>query len=127
MRVYLPTGAKLVRGLWGEKDITGSIESFADYGRLGLSFLLELSPKEQKTLVLDYKLSSNLEFVNGLAGYRLDVVKQAGTIKDPFTWKITYPLNMKLLSNNNGVIAPQEQTIQTDLSQDRSFELQFQK
>jgi len=127
MRVYLPTGAKLVRGLWGEKDITGSIESFADYGRLGLSFLLELAPKEQKILVLDYHLPANLQFVNGKASYRLDVVKQAGTLKDPFTWKITYPLNMKLLSNNNGVIAPQEQTIQTDLSENRSFELQFTK
>ena len=127
MRVYLPMGTKLQRALWGEKDITKEVTSFADYGRLGLSLLLELPPKQQKILVLDYQLPANLKFVGGKATYRLDVVKQAGTLKDPFTWRITYPLNLKLVSNNIGKIGPQEQIIQTDLSEDRSFELEFQK
>lgn len=127
MRVYLPAGSKLTRALWGERDMTKDVSSFSDYGRLGLSLLLELSPKEQKTLVLDYQVAQKLEFVGNSAKYRLDVIKQAGTLKDPFIWRVTFPLNLKLSSEESQKIGPQEQTIQTDLSQDRSFELEFSK
>ncbi len=126
MRVYLPFGTKLTRLLWGEADITKSVTSFVDYGRSGYSFLIELSPKEKKTLVLDYSLPFKLDFVEGKALYRLNIIKQAGTLKDPFTWNLTYPLNMKIASNSQK-IGPQEQIIQTDLSKDRSFEVTFTK
>lgn len=127
MRVYLPFGTKVQRILWGEKEITKDSMSFVDYGRLAYSFLLELEPKSQKTLVLDYQAPLKLQFVDGKAVYRLDVVKQAGTLKDPFVWNLTYPLNFKPVSQQSQPIGPQEQTIQTDLSKDRSFEVTFQK
>ncbi|TSC87827.1 MAG: Uncharacterized protein G01um10147_330 [Microgenomates group bacterium Gr01-1014_7] len=127
MRVYLPSETKLNRVLWGEKDITKEVSSFSDYGRLGLSFLLELAPKEQKILVLDYQIGQSLKFIANSAKYRLDIIKQAGTLKDPLFWRVTFPLNLKLSSNQAQKIGPQEQTIQTDLSQDRSFELEFTK
>lgn len=125
-RIYLPSGTKLNKALWGESNITGSVTSFVDYGRSGYSFLLELPPKEQKTLILDYQLPQKLKFDNNRALYRLDVVKQAGTNKDPLEWTMSYPLNMKLASDSlaNG---SQQQTIQTDLSKDRSFEVEFSK
>ncbi len=53
MRVYVPLGSKLVRVLWGEKDITKDVITFSDYGRTGYSFLIELGPKEQKNLVIN--------------------------------------------------------------------------
>lgn len=127
MRLYLPFGTKLNRILWGETDLTKGVENFVDYGRSGYSFLLELAPKEQKILVLDYQPPFKLQFVNNEVLYRLDVVKQAGTLKDPFVWRLTYPLNMKLAATQSLSLAPQEQTIQTDLSTDRSFEVQFTK
>ncbi len=127
MRVYFPMGTKLNRALWGEKDITKDTSSFIDYGRSGYSFLLELYPKEKKTLILDYQVPLKLNFVDNKAIYRLDVVKQAGTLKDPFTWSITYPINVRLVSNQAQIIGPQEQTISTDLSTDRSFEVEFKK
>ncbi len=125
MRVYLPIGTKLNRALWGEKEITKEVTNFTDYGRSGFSFLIELLPKEQKTLVLDYQLSTKLSYKNSKAIYRLDVVKQAGTLKDPFIWSVTYPINIKLSSNQIQKIGPQEQTIKTDLSADKTFELEF--
>lgn len=127
MRVYLPFGTKLKRLLWEESDITKNVSSFVDYGRSGYSFLLELAPKEQKTLVLDYQVPVQLVFEDKKAVYRLDVVKQAGTLKDPFIWTLSYPLNMKLASSQGQTIGPQQQTITTDLSQDRSFEVEFIK
>ncbi len=127
MRVYLPFGTKLSRVLWGEKDITKSVTSFVDYGRSAYSFLLELAPKQQQTLILDYQTPGKLIFESNKASYRLDVVKQAGTLKDPFVWTTNYPLNLKLASEGEGQIAPQQQIITTDLSKDRSFEVGFTK
>lgn len=129
MRIYLPAGAKMTRALFGEVDITKSISGFVDYGRTGYSMLLEVAPKEVKTLVLDYQIPQKLIFNQGMAKYRLDLVKQAGTGKDPFVWKISYPINYQLISSQNPAsqLGPQEQTITTDLSTDRSFELEFKK
>ncbi|MDO8573599.1 MAG: DUF4012 domain-containing protein [Candidatus Daviesbacteria bacterium] len=127
MRIYLPFGSKITRVLWGETNKTGEISGFVDYGRAGYSILLELNPKEQKTLVLDYTVPVSLKFENGQAGYKLNVVKQAGTLKDPFNWTITYPINYQLISDKTKKIGPQEQTISTDLSVDRSFEVEFKK
>lgn len=126
-RIYLPFGAKLNRGSWGEKDISKDIKSFVDYGRSGYSMLLELMPKEQKTLVLDYQTPLKLEFKAGKAKYKLNVLKQSGTLKDPFIWRISYPISYSLASEQTKKLGPQEQTIQTDLSVDRSFEIEFKK
>lgn len=126
MRIYLPFGSKLLRVLWGESDITPLVSNFADYGRSGYSFLLELNPREQKNLVLDYQLPEKLSFKDNLAFYQLNIIKQPGTGKEPLEWKLTYPINFKL-EGEQGVIGPQEQVISSDLSIDRSFEVQFSK
>ncbi len=127
MRVYLPFGTKLTRALWGESEITKDVISFVDYGRSGYSMLLELAPKEQKTLVLDYSVPVKLEFANGQAAYRLDVIKQPGTLNDPLQWSISYPISYQVVSDQTSSLGPQEQTISTDLSRDRSFEVEFKK
>lgn len=127
MRIYLPFGSKMTRVLWGEADITTSVSGFVDYGRSGYSMLLELLPREQKNLVLDYSVPLKLDFKDAKASYRLDIVKQAGTLKDPFTWTIAYPISYQIASDQAKKIGPQEQTISTDLSVDRSFEVEFRK
>ncbi|MCR4306277.1 MAG: DUF4012 domain-containing protein, partial [Candidatus Daviesbacteria bacterium] len=127
MRIYLPFGAKLTRAIWGEAEITGSVNGFVDYGRSGYSFLLELSPKEQKMLVIDYAVPIMLDFQDGKAAYRLDIIKQAGLGKDPLQWTVTYPISYRIASNQTKATSPQEQTISTDLSRDRSFEIEFRK
>lgn len=125
-RIYLPFGTKLVRALWGEKDITKDVTSFVDYGRTGYSFLIELGVKEQKTLVLDWELGNKLTFDGKNATYRLDIIKQAGTLKDPLEWNLTFPINYKLELNKEKS-GPQEYHIITDLSEDRRFEVKFSK
>lgn len=127
IRFYLPEGSKLTRAVFGKVDLTKNVSTFVDYGRAGYSLILELVPKEAKELVLDYQISQKLKFKDRVAKYRLDVVKQAGTLKDPFVWKISYPINLQLVSDRATKLAPQEQTISTDLSQDRSFEVEFKR
>lgn len=127
LRIYLPFGAKLTRVLIDKTDITAQVSSFADYGRSGYSMLVNIDPKQTKSLVLDYSLSSSLSFVKNGADYRLDIIKQAGTDRDPFNWKLTFPINYKLDTKIGQNIGPQEHTISTDLSQDRSLEVEFKK
>lgn len=127
MRIYLPFGSKINKLSWGESDITKNVSSFVEYGRTGSSFLIELLPKEQKTLVLDYTTSLKLNFIDKKAIYRLDVVKQAGTLKNPFEWRVTYPIDMKLSENQAQKPGPQEYTVKTDLSTDRTFKLEFSR
>lgn len=119
LRVYLPFGAKLNRALYSESDITRDVKSFVDYGRSGYSVLLELKSREQKTLILDYQLPDKLRFKDGVAKYHLDIIKQAGVAKDSFVWNINYPLNYQMTKG--------EKEIKTDLSSDRSFEVEFRK
>lgn len=126
-RIYLPLGTKLTRAVWGETEITTKATPFVDYGRSGYSLLLELSPKEEKNLILDYQLPNTLNFKDGQVLYSLNVIKQAGTLKDPFEWKLTYPINYKLTTEKPGSIAPQEHNISTDLSSDRVFSITFKK
>lgn len=127
VRLYLPFGSKLVRVLWGETDITHLASNFADYGRSGYSFPLTLLPQEQKNLVLDYEIVGKLEFKDNKSSYRIDIIKQPGTLKEPLEWKLVYPINYKLEGAGEGEIGPQEQIISSDMSQDRSFEVSFTK
>lgn len=127
VRLYLPFGSKIIRALWGETDIMHTIDNFSDFGRSGYSFPLILLPLEQKSLILDYEIAGKLEFKDNLSSYRIDVIKQPGTLKEPLEWKLVYPINYKLESGEQGMIGPQEQVISSDLSKDRSFEVQFSK
>lgn len=127
MRVYIPEGSKLIRALWGEVDITKDVSSYVDYQRGVMSFLLHLAPKERKSLILDYSTPNALSFKNNNAIYRLNVIKQAGTLKDPFEWKLSYPINYRISSGKGVNSSVQEQTITTDLSVDRSFEIEFRR
>lgn len=127
LRIYLPFGSKLTKVAWGESNMTNNVTAFVDYGRTAFSMLLEVDPKEQRILVLDYEVPGRLQFEEGTTTYKLNVVKQAGTWQDPFVWRLTYPLNYQLISDKENELNPQEQIIQTDLSRDRSFEVVFKK
>ncbi|MDO8619522.1 MAG: DUF4012 domain-containing protein [Candidatus Daviesbacteria bacterium] len=127
LRLYLPFGARINRALLGETDLTSKVSSFSDYGRSGYSLLFEIRPKETKALVIDYQLSGNLSFEESNLLYRLDVIKQLGTNKDPFEWRLTYPANYTINSSQGKANNPQEFNITSDLSEDRSFEITLRK
>jgi nucleoside-diphosphate-sugar epimerase len=122
-KIYLPNETKLTGASFGGDDILSDAAPFVDYGRTGYSMLLEVLPKEQKILVLEYSLLKPLSFINNSTNYRMDIIKQAGTGQDPFDWKITYPINYKLESSSAN--SRQEVNVKTDLMLDRSFEFLF--
>ncbi len=110
MRIYFPAGTKLTRASWSELDLLKDAVSFTEYGRGGESFVFELSPKEQRTLILEYSIPLKLNLKVAGAKYTLDVLKQPGTDQDPFIWTL------------KGV---KQKTVNTDLLKDRKFEVEF--
>lgn len=128
LKVYLPLGAKITKASFGETDITSRFVPFNDYGRSGFSTLIEIFPKEQKILSLEYMLPVPLSFKDNQAIYKLEVFKQAGTMQDPLDFKLLYPINFKLEEKpNQGSIGVQEIKIATDLQSDRVFMFKVRK
>lgn len=127
LKVYLSGGSQLKKAVWGNEDITSKVVSFSDYGRAGFSFLLELNPKEQKNLVLEYKDFKPFELDNNEVNYKLVVAKQPGTDKDQFSFKLAYPPTLKAVSTNDPNGDSHELSFSSDLSQDRNFTINLQK
>ncbi len=128
LRIYLPAGSKLLKAFLGEVDVTSKVAAFSDYGRSGFSLLMEVNPKQEIILSLDYKLQKPLSFKDGISTYRLDVIKQAGTGKDFFDWTLTYPINLEIDQSFEGALGfVQELQAKTNLSTDRTFVVQFKK
>lgn len=127
-KIYLPLGTKLNKAVFGEADAIRQFLPFTDYGRSGFSAGLIINPKEQKSLILEYSLPTGLNFQEKNSKYRLDVIKQAGTLKDQFDFSLSYPINMEVTGDMAGVkTGKQEISIPTDLLKDRSFEINFLK
>ncbi len=122
-KLYVPLGSKLVKATYSGEDITAKFTSFSDYGRAGYTTLLEVLPKSEKELVIDYSLQNPLSFKDGESLLKIDIFKQAGVEKDDVELALSYPINFKIESgfkNTN-----QEIKINTDLSKDRSFLFKF--
>lgn len=128
LRVFLPLGTKITKALFGETDITGKLAGFSDYGRSAYSIYLQIAPKETKQLILEYSLSNPITFTGDSSVYKLDVLKQSGTDKDPFEWQLSVPINFKAqLSEGSTDKYGQEVSISTDLQKDRSFLVNLKK
>lgn len=128
LRVYLPAGAKLAKALFGEVDYTRRFLSFTDYGRSGLSALLEIAPKEQKSLILFYDLPKGLSFKDKNSNYRLEIFKQPGTEADPLEWNLTYPINFEVEPEFNITSSePQQIRVNSDLGKDLIYLLNIKQ
>lgn len=128
LKIYVPFGAKLNKVVFDKEDITNLVTTFADYGRTGYSMLIEINPKEEKAVAIEYELKDNLTFVDDKAIYNLDVIKQSGTDKDAFEWMLSYPIHLSVDSQSGELLnSPQEVNISTDLKLDRSFNVTLQR
>lgn len=128
IKIYTPLGTKLNKVLFGETDMTSQFVSFSDYGRTGFSSLIQVAPKEQKTLIVEYESSENLSFKDNVSLYQMQIFKQPGTMQDPLDFILTYPINFKLEQKpGEGSLGVQEVKISTDMQTDRVFEFKIKK
>lgn len=107
IKVILPLGTKLNRVSWGESDVRDRTQ-VSDFGRSVNSFLIDLPPQSQKTLVLEYDVPLGLKMGEEGSKYNLLVFKQLGSKEIPFTL------------NFNG---KNKEIIQTKISSDKLFEI----
>jgi len=127
LKIYLALGSKLTKATFGGEDVLGKITSFSDFGRGGYQMDLEVKPKGQETLILEYQGLKPLEFDGNRAKYKLDVIKQPGTGKDSLNFKLYYPSNLKIISNGGNHDIPQQISFSTSLTSDKSFEVVLEK
>lgn len=128
IKIYTPLGSKLNKARLDEADITSQFTPFSDYERSAFSALIEVKPKEQRTLVFEYELAQPLSFVNNTAVYRMEVFKQPGVMNDPLDFTLTHPINFKIADRpKEGNVGVQEVRIATDMQTDRVFEFEFTK
>lgn len=90
VRVYVPGGNKLDKVSVGVRDVLKDFKTESDYGRIVFSGVVELPVGVATDLVVDYS-SGVAKFAEGSLGYRLDVIKQAGSGSSPFEWSLEFP------------------------------------
>jgi nucleoside-diphosphate-sugar epimerase len=128
IKVYTPLGSKLTKATFGETDVTSQFVGFSDYGRSAFSALIQIAPKETKSLVLEYELKDPLSFKENNSIYKIEVFKQPGTISDPLDFILTYPINYKIEEKpGEGSTGVQEVKIVTDMLTDRVFQFKVKK
>lgn len=128
IKIYTPLGSKLTKALLGETDITSQFVGFSDYGRSAFSSLIQITPKEAKTLIFEYELSEPLAFKDNLSIYTMEIFKQPGTMSDPLDFILTYPINFKLEEKpGEGSSGVQEVKIVTDMQTDKVFQFKVKK
>lgn len=121
LKIYFPSGTKLIRAVWGNNDITHTFKSFSDYGRAGYTAVLEIQPDQQKELQLNYEDGFSSELVDNQIKIVQDAIKQPGTDEDEFEYRLNYPPSLKVLSGLAG--RDGQVSFTTQLSKDRSFEV----
>lgn len=126
VKVYLPLGAKLLSAVLAGDDITKNFVTYADYNRTVYSTIIEVQPGEIKDLQLDYQLADYLIFADNKAMYRLDIVKQPGSLNDLISWTLKYPSNYTPVSYSSSAAAGDQSVItSTTISTDKSFIVEF--
>lgn len=118
LKVYLPTGVKLIKTSWGGKTLKEA-SPFSDYGRLGYSWLLELGVGEQKQLVMEYQDADPVKFENKELKYQLYLVKQPGQASIPVDFKLTFPPEYKAFTSLP--IGLGEVSVKSDFTEDQTF------
>lgn len=127
LKIYLPSGSKLNKVLWGKEDILKKVTQFSDYGRASYSMSLTLQANAQKRLSLEYQDLKPVVFDNNILNYKLQVLKQPGTGKDKFGFAINYPASLEVISDMFDQQLSNNISVSTDLSEDQDFEIVFQK
>jgi len=123
LKLYTPQGWKLLAAGSNGQSIKGQVSNFSDYGLAGYSSMVQLLPKEQKTIVLEFEKTGQLV---GEFDHILRVFKQPGILTYPLTVIVSYPAEMTVIKMGEG--SSKEGSVikwDTDLDQDKQFVITF--
>jgi len=133
LRVYLPLQSqlksiKLVDNQGEEQILSGpGVDVFEEQAKLGLGFLIEIPPEEEKRVEIIYRLAEKIDF-DQTGSYAFYFQKQPGIGEDPFIFKINYPANLAVQETfPQADFSSQQVIFETDTGQDRFFLLELEK
>jgi hypothetical protein len=134
-RIYVPEGSTFVKGegmMENDKILDplrrpGQVEIKNELGKTYFGAFISIEPGETKTLSFEYILPENIQkqIEDGL--YKLFVQKQAGTSGHPLTLNLNFGKKVKSANpaEEQKEWGDEVYKLQTDLSIDREFEVQF--
>lgn len=79
------------------------IEEGTVMGKKVFGFLIQVPSQKIVSYTIEYTLSDSFPFAQPESRYIQKVVKQPGTLQDPYTLTLRYPLSMRLLESSSGV------------------------
>jgi len=130
-RIFVPLGSKIVRveGKYkNSKGIDGVFDQGEENGRQWFGAFIAVEPGQTEKLAFVYTLSSQI--ANRIAGgvYSLQVQKQIGTLMPPLVLNIDFNKKINTATPNITLKNNDKQyNFVTDLSQDRTFKLEFER
>ena len=127
LRIYLPQGSKFEAIENGQNKDPNQIESTTDQDKAVWGFFIEVGVGESKKVVFKYRTPYRIKIEGNSASYDLLIQKQPGTEKDPLTVDLSFPSYLKptWTSPSGGKVSEQNLKFETDLAEDRIFQIKF--
>jgi hypothetical protein len=126
----LPEGSLRARESGGGGLLLGTEEAAVESGKDVQGLFFVVAPGERREMIFEYRLpASILESDDSTRTYTLLVQKQPGTQAVPLRVEVKLPAGSTLVSSSSEASAPSEGTVvfQTDLREDREFEVTFRR
>ena len=128
LRLNVPQGATLFSFQNGDNSDLKSVQ-VATLGNLAVfSTFVEVPIKETREVTFTYRIPKNIK-LESAPTYSVYISKQPGTEKDPlaFTFNLPSYIEVKSVNQNKEFSGKQNLKIETDLSQDRAFQIEVKK
>jgi len=143
LRVYVPEGSELTQGpsltmpegsLRARQDGTGGVPldtevGPSESGKMVYGAFFVVAPGETREMAFEYRLPSSVLGGEDEATYRLLVQKQPGTLAVPLRVEVKLPAGSVVVSTSPEARAVNSGSVvfDSDLSQDREFEVTFRR
>lgn len=124
LRVYVPFAASLFEHRNGDSSNLEEVETTNQGNLTVFSTYVEVPIKSKKEISFTYRIPKNIKLEEAPT-YSIYFQKQAGTGKDPLSFKFNLPayIEVKSVDGQEEYKGSQNITIDTDLSTDRKFEI----
>lgn len=126
LRLYTPVGSEVVDCLIseGDKQKLCQIDQTEEHQKKVFGFLVEIPVGKKGQVNITWRLPTNFT----LREYRLFFQKQPGTRNDPLVLVFNFPPDWQILSKTASTLTSKgAMRYNTNLSQDKIFDLEFRK
>ncbi|MFH0942723.1 MAG: DUF4012 domain-containing protein [Candidatus Beckwithbacteria bacterium] len=127
LRHYIPSNSIPISVKVGDTKLDlKSVDQTIINDKLILGFPITVPVKNSLSVEITYRLNQALSLTDRQGRLAVVIPKQPGTIADLLKVIVNYPSYLSVVAvSSQGIVSPQVVTLQTDLSQDRLFTIDF--